>query len=155
MAKVPEIIKKAIERIGFFNPKKADPETLQFRKDCQKYKDELYLTPVKTGEKTWYFGGAGPHNLLFYKIESGLDIKNVSSGKFWVTYSNINPVVRKTLEAEINEIKGDDFDIENVPEKTYEQIAKEIAAFEKEGTKVQPSQEEFPTEFIKASELEQ
>ena len=152
MSKIPEVIIKAIERIGFFNPKKADPETLRFRKDCQKHKDDLYLTPVKTGQKTWYFGGAGPHNLLFYKIESGLDVKNVSSGKFWVTYDNVNPIVRKTLEDEIAKLEGvDDFDIEKVPEKSYQQIADEIAAFENGGAEAQP----LPEDFIRASELDQ
>ena len=150
---VPNVVKEAIEYIGYFVFKQADEETLKFRKDVRENKDELFLTPIKTGDKTWYFGGAGKHNMLFYKLDSGLDTKRTSAGKYWVIYGNENPLVRKTLMGEIEKIKKENGDDEfEIPEKSFEQIQKEVKEFE---AKIRPTQEEFPTEFIQASELKQ
>lgn len=98
-------IMSKIKKQEKFDPTTADPETLEFRRKCKKFKKQLMGTGIKIGQKTFYFGGAGPDNLLLHFFVSGADTTQVSAGKLWVIWGKENPLIRKILLSEIEKIK--------------------------------------------------
>lgn len=130
--KANDKVRRLIEKREFFNSRRATPETLAFREEVLENKEELYLLPIKTGDKTWYFGGAGEHKIMFFKLESGIDATNVSVGKFWVLYNKLNPIVKDQIELAIDNLNGEN---DVLKEKT-------------------PTAEVFPETFTRASEIE-
>lgn len=126
------------EKFDFEN---ADLETRKFRKLVQKYKEDLKWTPIKIGNKTVYFEGAGYHKIVYRIPILGPDVTKFCFPKGWVVYGKENPEMRRVLLKEIVKIKGDK---ENVF-KEYQKTKNEA-----EG---RPSQEGYTEDFIKASDL--
>lgn len=144
---------KAIEELDkreFFNEKKASPETLEFRRQVLKNKEELRGTPIPVGEKTLYFGGAGDHKILLHRFNLGADTTKLSISSEWIVWGNENKLIRKILLSEIDKIKKNSFGDLN-----YEELKKQIIQeYEEEKRTSQTQQAEgLPSEFTKASEL--
>ena len=131
MSNIYELV---VEKREYFNAKKADKKTLELRRKAIANKDDLFLLPIKTGKKTWYFGGAGKHKLMLYKIESGADVSDVSVGKFWVLWNNVNKIIRDKILTEIKRLNGE-YDVSEEEEQPEEII------------------QEGEPGFVKASEL--
>ena len=127
-----------------FDPTTASSETLELRRKCRKFKKQLMGTGIKVGNKTFYFGGAGPDNLLLHFFVSGADTTQASGGKLWVIWGKENPLIRKTLLSEIEKIQ-----INGKNEVLNDVSLKE--EYQRTKTKVQPSSAE-QLGFIPASE---
>lgn len=150
---------KALEKIEKregFNPRRADPETLNFRDLVLEYKDELKGTPIQTGDKTVYFGGAGDQKIMLHRFNSGADVTQLSISREWVVYGNENPLIRKVLLSEIAKLEINKDEEPNLEGLSYEEIKRQIIE-EYEATKKSASKtsqaEGLPAEFTKASDL--
>ena len=146
-----------LEKRDYFNEKKATPETLEFRDLVLEYKEELRGTPIQTGDKTVYFGGAGDQKIMLHRFTSGTDVTRVAISKEWVVWGNENPLIRKILLSEIAkiELNGKSESIEEVS--NYEEIKKQIIQeYEQQKAKASKTAqaEGLPAEFTKASDLE-
>lgn len=147
-----------IEKRDYFNKRTATPETLEFRKKLQQYRDELKGTPIQTGDKTVYFGGAGEHKILLHRFNSGADTTQLGVSKEWVVYGNENPLIRKVLLSEIAKLEiseeetADEDPMEGL---SYEEIKKQIIEeYEaKKASKTQQAAEGLPSEFVRSSDL--
>ena len=100
-----EEVMSKIRKQEKFDPSTATPETLEFRRKCRKFKKQLMGTGIRTGNKMFYFGGAGPDSILLHFFISGADITQASGGKLWVIWGKENPLIRKILLSEIEKIK--------------------------------------------------
>lgn len=110
---------------------------MDFKEKIRTNKHLILGLKIKTGQKVWEFAGAGDSNLMFRLSVSGLDVTQNSSGKFWVEYEKVNPVIKKTLIEEIDKIESiidrlngtgevskDDVSLK----KTYQEFREEIGA---------------------------
>ena len=145
----PEYVKQQFEKFERFDARKADQDTLAFRRITCQYKDELYLMPIKVGNKTVYFLGAGKDKLMTGQLVFGEDMTGPTTKKGWIVWGNENPIIRKTILEKIAELNGDSEVCENVYKKTYRHV-QEQAEEPAEKTEETP---EAGACFVKASEL--
>lgn len=127
------------EKFDFEN---SDLETRKFRKLVQKYKEDLKWTPIKIGNKTIYFEGAGYHKIVYRIPILGPDVTKFCFPKGWVVYGKENPEIRRVLLEEIAKIKG-----------SQQNVFKEYQKTKESQTKSRPAQEEYTENFIRASDL--
>lgn len=145
---------KQMEKREFFNERKATPETLEFRKLVLENKEELIGTCIQTGDKNWYFMGAGDHKLMFGIFTTGADCTQASLGKNWVVWGKENPLIRKVLLSEIAKIEiNGEVETTGDEVETYEEIKRQIIKEKQSRTKTQPAQK-ISTDFITADKLE-
>lgn len=128
-----------------FDISTADIETRKFRKLCMIYKEELEGLPMKCGNKTLYFDGAGKHKIMYRIAILGPDVEKYALPKGWVVYGKENRLMRKAILEEIAKIKEAKGVKENVFKESYQKTKNEA-----EG---RPSQEGYSEDFIKASDL--
>lgn len=109
---------------------------MDFKEKIRTNKHLILGLKIRTGQKVWEFAGAGDSNLMFRLSVSGLDVTQNSSGKFWVEYDKVNPIIKKALIEEIDKIESIINRLNGTGEvskdvsikKTYDQLREEVGA---------------------------